>query len=85
MAIEQRPSAKVGVPMTAAPPADQNVKSARNTLKETLVELQKTTWPTRAEANRLTAVVIGVIVALGLYMGLLDAALSSIDRIFKLT
>ena len=71
--------------MTAAPPADQNVKSARNTLKETLVELQKTTWPTRAEANRLTAVVIGVIVALGLYMGLLDAALSSIDRIFKLT
>jgi preprotein translocase subunit SecE len=57
----------------------------RNTLKETLVELQKTTWPTRAEANRLTAVVIGIIVVLGIYMGLLDAALSSVDRIFKLT
>ena len=85
MAIEERPATKGGAVAGTGPASEQSVQAARNTLKETIVELQKTTWPTRTEANRLTMVVIAVIVALGLYMGLLDAALSSIDRIFKLT
>ncbi len=85
MAIEERPATKGGAVAGTGPVSEQSVQVARNTLKETIVELQKTTWPTRPEANRLTMVVIAVIVALGLYMGLLDAALSSIDRIFKLT
>jgi preprotein translocase subunit SecE len=84
MAIEERSSAK-GAAMGTGTTSDQNVPSARNTLRETLVELQKTTWPTRAEANRLTMVVIGVIIALGIYMGLLDALFSAIDRMFNLT
>ena len=71
--------------MGTGPGPDQNVPSARNTLRETIVELQKTTWPTRAEANRLTMVVIAVIIALGIYMGLLDALFSAIDRMFHLT
>ena len=85
MAVEERTSAKGGAVVTSGPAPEQNVQVARNTLKETIVELQKTTWPTKAEANRLTAVVIGVIVVLGFYMGLLDAVLSSLDRILKLT
>jgi preprotein translocase SecE subunit len=85
MAIEERPATKGGAAVGTGPAPEQSVQVARNTWKETLVELQKTTWPTRAEANRLTFVVIAVIVALGIYMGLLDAALSSIDRIFNLT
>jgi preprotein translocase SecE subunit len=85
MAIEERPSAKGVTAMGTGQPPEQNLQVARNTLQETIVELKKTTWPTRAEANRLTAVVIGVILVLALYMGLLDAALSSLDRIFQLT
>ena len=84
MAIEERPAVKGGIAMGTQPP-EQNLQAARNTLQETLVELKKTTWPTRTEANRLTAVVIGVILVLSLYMGLLDAALSALDRLFKLT
>ena len=85
MAIEERPSAKGGTAAGTAQPPEQNLQVARNTLQETIVELKKTTWPTRAEANRLTLVVIGVIVVLGLYMGLLDAALSMLDKALKLT
>jgi preprotein translocase SecE subunit len=85
MAIEERPSTKGVTSVGTGQPPEQNLKVARNTLQETIVELKKTTWPTRAEANRLTAVVIGVILVLALYMGLLDAALSSLDRIFQLT
>ena len=85
MAMEDRQVVKGVAAPTAGPAPEQNIQVARNTLKETFVELQKTTWPTKAEANRLTAVVIGVIIALGLYMGLLDALLSSLDRLFNLT
>jgi len=86
MAIDERSTAKGAPTMGNGPaPPEQNVQAVRNTLKETIVELQKTTWPTPAEANRLTAVVIGVIVVLGLYMGLLDALLSSLDRLLNLT
>lgn len=85
MAIEERTSTKGGTTVAAGPAPEQSVQVASNTLKETIVELKKTTWPSREEANRLTLVVIAVIVVLGLYMGLLDAALSSLDRIFQLT
>jgi len=85
MAIEERPSTKAVVASGSGQPPEQNLQAARNTLQETIVELKKTTWPTRSEANRLTVVVIGVILVLGLYMGLLDAALSTLDRILKLT
>lgn len=86
MAIEERSTTKGGAAVGTGPaPPEQSVQVARNTLKETIVELQKTTWPSRAEANRLTFVVIAVIVVLGLYMGLLDAGLSYLDRLFHLT
>ncbi len=35
-------------------------------------ELEKVTWPTRAETIRLTAIVIGISIAVGVYLGGLD-------------
>jgi preprotein translocase subunit SecE len=67
MAVEKSPPSSSGEP---------GLQKTRNTLMETWVELKKTTWPSKQEANRLTLVVIGVIVVLGIYMGLLDTLLS---------
>lgn len=41
-------------------------------LKEVRTELGKVNWPTRNEAIKLTGVVIGVSLAVGLYLGGLD-------------
>lgn len=41
-------------------------------LKQTQEELQKVVWPTRNEVVRLTGVVIGVSVLVGLFIGGLD-------------
>ncbi len=46
--------------------------------RETRGELRKVTWPTREEALRLTYVVIGIAVALGLVLGLTDTLLTTI-------
>jgi preprotein translocase subunit SecE len=48
------------------------VANPLNFFKEAQVELAKVIWPTRQEAIKLTAVVIGVSVAVGLYVGGLD-------------
>lgn len=45
-------------------------------LKEVRVELSKVTWPTRNEVIKLTIIVIGVSVAIGLYIGGLDILLT---------
>ncbi len=79
MAIEQKKSAKTEPTATEAKP---EVRSAF--LNETLAELKKTTWPSKQEANRLTGVVLGVIVSVALYMGILDAFLSFIVHRFSL-
>ena len=44
----------------------------RKWYRETLGELRKVTWPTRHEAMRLTWIVIIVMVAMSLFLGLLD-------------
>ena len=49
-----------------------------NYLMEMLTELKKTTWPTKQEAVRLTSLVLAVIVALSIYMGILDWLLTLI-------
>ena len=60
------------------------IQKGSNFLREVQAELKKTTWPTRNEANRLTAVVIAVIIVLGCYMGLLDYGLSWIVSTYSL-
>lgn len=41
-------------------------------LKEVQTELSKVVWPTRQQAFRLTLLVIGVSIAVGLFIGVLD-------------
>ena len=44
--------------------------------KQTRAELRKVTWPSRDEAIRLTAIVLGVTVAMAAFLGLLDYLLT---------
>jgi preprotein translocase subunit SecE len=81
MALDQQPK-KAGASAPAG--AGAELQKGSNFLREVQVELKKTTWPTRAEANRLTLVVIGVIVVLGIYMGILDYGLSLLVSKFSL-
>jgi preprotein translocase subunit SecE len=39
-------------------------------------ELKKVTWPTRTETIRLTAIVIGISLIIGLYIGIIDSLLA---------
>ncbi len=45
-------------------------------LKEVQTELKKVVWPTRQQALRLTAIVVGVSLVVGIYVGVLDFALT---------
>ena len=51
-------------------------KKKRNGIKrfyqETVAELRKVSWPSQEEAINLTRVVVIVIVAMGLFLGVLD-------------
>ena len=44
--------------------------------KDVLEELKKVTWPTRKETVRLTIVVIGISLIIGLYIGIIDVLLT---------
>jgi len=46
-------------------------------LRETRGELRKVTWPTRQEAWRLTAIVLGVTLAFAIFLWVMDFAFSS--------
>ncbi len=48
------------------------VDRARGFLREIRSELRKVVWPTRREAVNLTMIVIGVSVAVGLFLGFAD-------------
>ena len=41
-------------------------------LKETRAELRKVVWPTRDETRNLTVIVVGVTVAMAIFLGILD-------------
>ncbi|MFZ3020438.1 MAG: preprotein translocase subunit SecE [Minisyncoccia bacterium] len=50
-------------------------------IKETKGELSHVSWPTRKQAIAFTALVIGVSVALAIYLGAADFLLSRIVKI----
>lgn len=54
---------------------DKN-KIKQNIGGDILDELKKVTWPSRAETIRLTSVVIGVSLIIGLYIGIIDILLA---------
>ncbi len=50
-------------------------------LKEVKTELAKVVWPTKKETIRLTTVVVGVSVSVGLFLGAIDYLLTKIMEI----
>ena len=54
---------------TATPKEDNVVVKY---LKETRAELRKVVWPTREETKNLTIIVVGVTVAMAIFLGTLD-------------
>ncbi|MDH7568478.1 MAG: preprotein translocase subunit SecE [Armatimonadota bacterium] len=62
-----------------------NFGNAGRFLNEVWAELKKVQWPTREELYGFTVMVIVAIIAVGAYIGVLDAVLSQIsERIFLL-
>jgi len=49
--------------------------NSRNFSTDIIDELKKVTWPTKAETIRLTAIVFGVSLIIGLYVGIIDILL----------
>ena len=54
------------------------MNKASKFLKEVQTELKKVTWPTREQALRLTGIVVGVSLVVGLYIGVLDYGLTKL-------
>ncbi|MFH0979765.1 MAG: preprotein translocase subunit SecE [Candidatus Roizmanbacteria bacterium] len=54
--------------------ADQIAKP--NFAGDVIDELKKVSWPSRSETIRLTAIVIGVSLIIGLYVGIIDILLT---------
>lgn len=48
------------------------VNKVKNFFLETRTEFRRVTWPTRAEAIRLTAMVIGISLGLAIFLGAFD-------------
>lgn len=50
-------------------------------VRETRGELRKVTWPTREEAWRLTAIVLGVTAAFAVFLWAMDSVFSNMIRL----
>ena len=46
--------------------------------RETKGELRKVTWPTKEEALNMTKIVLVVVVAMAIFLGLIDSAFSKL-------
>jgi len=51
-------------------------------VKESRAELRKVNWPTRAQTVKFTSVVIGVSLAVAVFLGALDYMFEYLSRIF---
>ncbi len=50
-------------------------------IRETRAELRKVVWPTREEATNLTIIVVGTIVVMSAFFGVIDYLLTALFRI----
>ncbi len=50
-------------------------------IRETRAELRKVVWPTRQEAINLTAIVVGTIVVMSAFFGVVDYLLTQLFRL----
>ena len=53
-------------------------KRIRNFFKDVIAEFKRVQWPTRETAIKSTSVVVGVSLAVALYLGVADLGLSDI-------
>ncbi|HMB17432.1 MAG TPA: preprotein translocase subunit SecE [Candidatus Paceibacterota bacterium] len=53
----------------------------KNFLKEARQEIKKVNWPSRKETMKYTLFVIGISLAVAIYLGLLDYAFTNILKI----
>ena len=56
----------------------QTVTLRQNPFNGIREELRKVAWPNRAETIRLTSVVIGISLIIGLYVGIIDILLAKL-------
>jgi preprotein translocase subunit SecE len=56
-------------------------KKAVKFLKESRQEFKRVNWPTREETVRYTLIVIGISVAVAVYLGLLDYVFTNILKV----
>jgi preprotein translocase subunit SecE len=59
---------------------DGPIQKLTRYLHEVRVELKKTTWPPRPELIAATKVVLGTVIVVGVYMGVLDFLLTTLTR-----
>ena len=50
-------------------------------IHEVIVELKKTTWPTKPELINSTKVVLGTVIVVGIYLALVDWILTGVTRL----
>ena len=63
--------------------AVKSKKSRFAFIRDIYDELRKVVWPTRREATRLTLMVLGVCVAMGIFLGALDYGFSElVSKVF---
>ncbi len=49
--------------------------------KETRAEIRKVSWPTREEATNLTLIVLGVTIAMAIFLGAVDFIFASLIQL----
>jgi preprotein translocase subunit SecE len=61
-----------------------NLKDAKpiSFLLEVKAEMERVVWPSRKEIIKLTLIVIGVSVAIGVFLGILDFFLTKLTELF---
>jgi len=52
------------------------IHTITNYIKESIAELKKVTWPTRKQTTNYTLLVIGISLALAIFIGIADYILS---------
>jgi preprotein translocase subunit SecE len=64
-----------------APLRRSNAPNLASFFQESRAELRKVTWPSRQEATNLTVAVIGMTLAISVFLGVIDAGLDKLVSI----
>lgn len=80
---QQVTTTKEARPAKAAKPAKPKKENRIvRYFKQTRAELRKVTWPSRKEATRLTAIVLGMTAVMAAFLGLVDYVFTKLFALF---